>query len=417
MTAALHAGRIYADRQVALYAGDCVERLRQLPDDSVDAVVTDPPYGIGFMGKEWDGPAGMLGQISAGHSRSDSGPLMQGGTHSRGLADNDGRLFQAWCEEWARECLRILKPGGHLLAFGATRTWHRLAVGVEDAGMEIRDSLAWLYGTGFPKSRNVSRDIDKALGVEGTYGAPKSAAHAGWIDRGRMRGEEGHDGWQRPWMDDPEAVDKAAREYLPGSPEGQQWAGWGTALKPGFEPILVARKPLVRNLATTLLAHGAGALNIDAVRQPGEIDAGDFSGTRGHAGTRPEGQHTSLQAGGGRPHDKGRHPANVLLADDAVDGLTEAQQRYFYVAKPTKAERVQVGGVAHPTVKPLGVMRWLIRLAVPAGGVVVDPFAGSGTTLEAALLEGVRAIGVELTAEYHPLIVERIRRAHGSAAV
>lgn len=186
--------------------GDCLEGLRALPDNSVDSIVTDPPYGLSFMGKAWD--------------------------------------YDVPPEEVWRECLRVLKPGGHLLCFAGTRTQHRMAVRIEDAGFEIRDMIAWVYGSGFPKSLDVSKAIDRAAGVEGKYGAPKSAAHAGWIERGRMRGEEGHEGFQRPWMEDERAVDRNARQYVGGTEAARRWEGWGTALKPALETVTVARKPL-----------------------------------------------------------------------------------------------------------------------------------------------------------------------------
>jgi DNA modification methylase len=435
-----------------LLRGDCLTELARIPDASVDAVVTDPPYGIDFMGKDWDKAvrlaAGMLGQIASG-GKSERGPLPKGGTHSQGYANHDGLAFELWVTKWATECLRILKPGGHLLAFGGSRTWHRLAAGIEDAGFEIRDSIAWLYGSGFPKSMDVSKAIDKALGATGTYGAPKSAAHAGWIDRGAMRGGEGDEGWQRPWMQDAQAVNNAARQYEGGTDEARKWDGWGTALKPAFEPIVVARKPLIGTVAANVLAHGTGALNIDATRVAGARP----DTVRGASARR------SSMAGGvlnaqGRIEDdgRGRWPANVVLDESQAAALDEQSgvlkscanperrggdtenrtvyggftggrneqprrgtdsggaSRFFYVAKAPKSERPVVDGVAHPTVKPLALMRWLLRLVTPPGGCVVDPFAGSGTTLEAAYLEGFESIGVELTPEYWPLIEARIAR-------
>ncbi|WP_377324718.1 DNA methyltransferase [Pimelobacter simplex] len=363
-----------------------------------------------------------------------------------------GNEFQDWCRLWATECLRVLKPGGHLLAFGGSRTWHRLAAAIEDGGFEIRDSIAWLYGSGFPKSMDVSKAIDKAQGATGTYGAPKSAAHAGWIDRGRMRGEEGDEGWQRPWMADEQAVDNAARKYEPSSPEAQAYKGWGTALKPAFEPVVIGRKPLAVTVAANVLAHGTGALNIDGCRIEGD-DAPE--GRLRHGG----GSARSNSMGGGpldpavRPASPaGRWPANVVLDEsqagvldeqsgeltsglmragtrpkgdretygkDAADGYETARDapgdsggasRFFYVAKAGADERPRVDGVAHPTVKPLELMRWLIRLVTPPGGVVLEPFAGSGTTVEACIIEGFRVVAVEREAEYLPLVEARIAR-------
>ena len=390
-----------------LLKGDCLVELARIPDASIDAVVTDPPYGLGFMGKGWDI-----------HTPLD---------------------FERFCQAWASECLRILKPGGHMLAFGGSRTWHRLAAGIEDAGFEIRDSIAWLYGSGFPKSMDVSKAIDKAAG------------HARMSDYVPNMGNEvfgsamggGHTTTVEP------AVTDAARE----------WEGWGTALKPAFEPVVVARKPLIGAVAANVLEHGVGALNIDATR----IDAKGAKLDGGRISTKTEGwdrpwKHDpeAVAATKARSADAvakaetlGRWPANVILDEsqaaalDAQSGTTTSKRsprgegkdatgiygaygtpgdttrghsdaggasRFFYVAKAPKSERPIVDGAAHPTVKPLALMRYLIRLVTPPGGCVVDPFAGSGTTLEAAYLEGMESIGVEMTPEYWPLIAARIER-------
>jgi DNA methylase len=261
-------------KDATLYLADCRTVLPTL--GPVDAIVTDPPYELGFMGKKWD---------------------------ESGIAYDPA----VW-----RECLRVLKPGGHLLAFGGSRTYHRLACAIEDAGFEIRDQIMWLYGSGFPKSLDVSKAIDKAAGVEGRYGEPKSAAHAGWIDRGRMRGEDGHEGYQRPWMEDAEAVDRNARKYISGTEAGRQWDGWGTALKPAHEPIVVARKPLIGTVAENVLQHGTGALNIDGCRV-GE--------TRGVpvSHSKADSEIGAIGISGKRLPDEldanmGRWPANVILS-------------------------------------------------------------------------------------------------------
>lgn len=193
---------------MTVIVGDCRDAMAAMAPGSVDAVVCDPPYELAFMNKGWD---------------------------NAGVAF-DPRTWKA--------ALGVLKPGGHLLAFGGTRTYHRMTCAIEDAGFEIRDCLAWMYGSGFPKSLDVSKAIDKAQGVDGTYGAPKTAAHAGWIDRGTMRGAEGHDGYQRPWMGDDEAVARNASMYEPNSDAARVWQGWGTAAKPAWEPVIVAMKPL-----------------------------------------------------------------------------------------------------------------------------------------------------------------------------
>ena len=327
---------------VELLHGDCLERLRELPDCSVDACVTDPPYGLRFMGKAWD---------------------------------YDVPQAEVW-----REVLRVLKPGGHLLAFAGTRTQHRMAVNIEDAGFEIRDMIAWVYGSGFPKSHN-------------------------------LKGE---------------------------------WEGFGTALKPALEPITVARKPFQGTVAANVLEHGTGAINIDGCR----IDA-DISEMEGRSGRSTP----NNVWGAGVGHDKtwepsknGRWPANLI--HDGSDEVTElfpqagggfatrgrggdkyangkgfantlaetGQQigygdsgsaaRFFYVPKCNKKDR---DGSTHPTMKPTDLMAYLCRLVTPPGGIVLDPFMGSGSTGKAAVLEGFRFIGIEREAEYIEIARGRIQ--------
>src|SRR5690606_26807005 len=351
--------------------------MNAMPPESVDAIVTDPPYGLGFMGKKWDGLPPSL--------------------------------------EWAEACYRVLKPGGHIAAFGGTRTWHRLAVAIEDAGFEMRDSLAWLYGSGFPKSMNVGKAIDKAAGAEREV-IGKVAQPAG--------NKPGGASLNMSAAGMPESADLTA----PATPEAAQWDGWGTALKPAFEPIVLARKPLAeKTVARNVLTHGTGAINVDACRIEGEPVR-----IENYASTGPQGM-MSHGHGGGSGHageertarisTAGRWPANVLLDQHAAAWVDEQSgeagghagarkpnaasrgitgwkggawdsndsggaSRFFYSAKAPKSERPNVDGVQHPTVKPLAIMRWLIRLVTPPGGVVLDPFAGSGTTIEAALIEG-----------------------------
>ena len=311
---------VYEGHGVTLHHGDCLDALRSLPDCSVDSVVTDPPYNLTAGKKGGTGAASVNLESPYGRSRIGTGNG-SGGFMGKAWDDYDHFPggFYGWCEAWATECLRVLKPGGHLLAFGGTRTWHRLACAVEDAGFEVRDSIAWLYGSGFPKSLDVGKAIDKAVGATGTYGEPKSAAHAGWIDRGRMRGDEGEDGWQRPWMQDEGAVSNAARRYLPGSTEAQAFAGWGTALKPAFEPVVVARKPIQGTVAANVLAWGTGALNVDGCR------IGEDGGTAG-AGVGPQGDvyGDGLNGTFGKPvPGLGRWPANVVLDETQAEALDE----------------------------------------------------------------------------------------------
>lgn len=507
---------------VTIREGDCIDVMRTMPDGSVDAVVTDPPYGIDFMGREWDTPGKMLGVLATGDEQR--GAFAYGGTHSRGYAGHDGRQFQAWCEQWAAEAYRLLKPGGHLLAFGGTRTYHRLAAGIEDAGFEIRDSIAWLYGSGFPKSLDVSKAIDRRRDwtalpkLQGKIRAARqrlgwsqseAARRAGIIGEGETLGGGGfmwfETGMRVPTAeqyprlkaallldDECDAVFEAAerevlservetvkdgpgwagmvghgrfapgekriQETAPATAAAREWAGWGTALKPAFEPVVVARKPLEGTVAANVLAHGTGALNIDANRLGSSGGAGGFVGARGDTSTV-----SAFGDGlnGAKERDeqiRGRWPANVILDESQADALDRmapdtgaaapasgptlrnptgksvafgARQgligdpsfhgdrggasRFFYSPKASTSERPTVDGVAHPTVKPVELMRWLCRLVTPRGGTVLEPFAGSGTTVEAAVLEGFRCIAIEREPEYVPLIMQRVSKPHAVA--
>lgn len=414
--------------RVTLLLGDCIEVMRTLPDASVDAIVTDPPYELGFMGKSWD---------------------------ASGIANS----VPLW-----REALRVLKPGGHLAAFGGTRTYHRMACAVEDAGFEVRDSLAWLYGSGFPKSLNVSKAIDRAAGAERERVPATGGLHA--------NANLNDDGWANitaisPLQDSPIAVTDAARD----------WDGWGTALKPAYEPIVLARKPLGGStVASNVLQHGTGALNIDATRIVGDYKwrASDSHPDNG----------SSFQGGsfGDGPNAAGRWPANVLLDEEAaamldaqtgerraggnltgtepsrpfdvtygeMDGRREwssygdsgGASRFFYTAKASRSEReagveveperrvdsesrdddapgsnnprlrTSARANTHPTVKPVDLMRWLCRLVTPPGGLILDPFLGSGTTAMAALDEGFRCIGIERDERYMAIARDRIEHRH-----
>lgn len=416
--------------------GDCVEQLGLLPDNSVDAVVTDPPYGISFMGKGWDAPGQMLGYMATGDEQR--GAFAYGGTHSRGYADNDNQAFQAWCGTWLVECLRVLKPGGHLLAFGGTRTWHRLACAVEDVGFEIRDSIAWMYGSGFPKSLNVGKAIDKAAGAEREVVGSKRQTGAKFKETQRQIDNGGFNDPNR------ESYDITA----PATDAAKKWEGWGTALKPAFEPIVVARKPIVGTVASNVLAHGTGGLNIDATRIGTASRPVMVRTATTVAASSMAGESTGATSNGDTTN-QGRWPANVVLDEAAAAELdrqsgisrsnrietspttgaaegwgtygsnrgprghsdTGGASRFFYTAKASKQERPNVDGVvAHPTVKPLAIMRWLVRLATQPGGLVLDPFAGSGTTVEACMIEGFRCLAIEKEAEYLPLIEARIAR-------
>ncbi|EIV32471.1 DNA-methyltransferase [Mycobacteroides abscessus] len=459
----------YQDEQVTLHHGDCLDVLRaddygydwnlgyrsarMFPDNSVDAVITDPPYGIAFMGKDWDQPGAF------GSERRNGSPQR---TQREGLAMDAGRYdlspaamlnFQRWCTAWATECLRILKPGGHLLAFGGSRTWHRLAAGIEDAGFEIRDSIAWLYGSGFPKSLDVSKAIDKAAGAEREVVGTHHRHGGGSAVSGSMSGLLG--------------TDSELPLTAPATVAAKRWRGWGTALKPSFEPIVVARKPLAGTVAANVLEHGTGALNIDACRIPTGDKLGGGSTTRGQR--MKDGWHRPWmddpdmvaanaersRASVARSEELGRWPTNVVLDERQAEALDQqtgvltsglftgartsdktrsvfgafkgdperevqtygdsgGASRFFpvfrYEAKAPTSERPNADGVQHPTVKPLDLMRWLVRLVTPVGAVVLEPFAGSGTTAEACVLEDRQCIAIEREADYLPLIVSRLQK-------
>jgi len=319
--------------------GDNLDVMASWPGCCVDAVVTDPPYGIEFMGKDWD--HGVPGE-------------------------------QFWAE-----FLRIAKPGAHLVAFGGTRTFHRLTCAIEDAGWEIRDCLMWLYGSGFPKSLNVGKGIDRAAGElkpEGT------AFNVAGVYNDKMQTTSPSQGYVSP---------------SPVTDAAKQWYGWGTALKPAWEPIIMARKPLIGTVAANVLAHGTGALNVDGcrVKTGDDLSGGTFGGTRDADGNLPN----AIGSG-----DKGRWPANVLLDPEAAAMLDEQSgerpSRFFYTSKASRADRGPHND--HPTVKPTALMRWLVRLVCPAGGIVLDPFNGSGATTYAAREEDCRYIGIDQDGGY-----------------
>ena len=374
---------------VNIQLGDCLNQMRILDKASIDSIVTDPPYGLSFMGKGWDhGVPGV--------------------------------------EFWA-EALRVAKPGAHLIAFGGTRTYHRLACAIEDAGWEIRDCVMWVYGSGFPKSHDVSKAIDKAAGAErerirGVRSAVVGATYAG-------------DEWSREFKD-------SVLSANPITDAARQWSGWGTALKPAWEPIIVARKPLVGTVAENVLEHGTGGINVDGCRV--ENGGDDLS----RKATPAKGGKNSSKLNGSINDDwkKGRWPANLIHdGSDEVVGLfpanagasapvkgTEASMasvgavtgkrdrvpgafhadtgsaaRFFYCAKTSKADRED--GNTHPTVKPTDLMRYLCRLVTPPGGIVLDPFMGSGSTGKAALLEGFDFIGIERDPAYFAIAQERVQ--------
>lgn len=378
----------------SLHHGDCLEVLKDLESESVHSVVTDPPYGLKFMGKKWDHSVPSV-------------------------------------EVW-KECLRVLKPGGHLLCFAGTRTHHRMACNIEDAGFDIRDMIAWLYGSGFPRSMDVSKAIDKEAGAEREKvktPAKKGIGSANTVG-GDSRGES------RPWI--AKAVEIGFHEHdgpVPVTPEAQQWQGWGTALKPALEPITMARKPFKGTVADNVLAHGTGAINVDGCRV---LDGSETGGARPEYVANMANQVYGKAMGGGAwENTSGRWPANLIH-----DGLQEQWARYFYCPKASKRDRdegcedlpkkssfentdgcnLEKGKVRakftgapvgnhHPTVKPTDLMAYLCRLVTPPGGVILDPFMGSGSTGKAAVLQGFRFVGIEREAEYLDIARARIQNA------
>ena len=406
---------------VDLMLGDCLERLDEIDDCYVDSIVTDPPYGIGFMGKHWDhGVPGV--------------------------------------DFWA-ENLRVAKPGSYLLAFGGTRKVHRLACAIEDAGWEIRDRIMWVYGTGFPKSLNVSKAIDAAAGAERKI--------VGYGDVGRASKIT-------PYSQGAGGANDTRAVTAPATDAAKQWAGWGTALKPAYEPIIMARKPLIGTVASNVLEYGCGGINIDGCRIPG-IKPQVTQGLVKH----PTSWDTRKERSISGPPDEGRWPANFIHdgSEEVVElfpsphgaGLQRSGQRdvngrgkgmfalhgagahrfgdqgsaarFFYCAKASRAERDEglqgapvtggeltnrtdgsaglespragagrtSGGInKHPTVKPLALMRYLCRLVTPPGGMVLDPFMGSGSTGRAAIQEGFEFLGIELEEESYYTAMQRI---------
>jgi DNA modification methylase len=423
--------------------GNNLDILPTLADNSIDSIVTDPPYELGFMGKKWD---------------------------SSGIAYS--------VELW-QQCLRVLKPGGHLLSFGGTRTYHRVAVAIEDAGFELRDSIAWLYGSGFPKSLDVSKAIDKAAGAEreviGKKESPFTATNRGENTYGIYENPTNKNGYL--------TYDITA----PATPEAQQWQGWGTALKPAFEPVIVARKPIEGTVANNVLKWGTGGLNIDGSRIGTETISTHNAPKGSFAGGEPDrGSDTSSY----KEHT-GRWPANIILDPYTAELLDEQSgtsksatgkvaatnsgnstwnamdggnfdagrtrewegygdsggaSRFFYVAKASKRDRNEglddldaqrhsdreladgVGGDNprnrtnqakqnfHPTVKPTSLMEYLVKLVTPPNGTVLDPFTGSGSTGKAAILQGFDFIGIEMTEEYLPIIEGRLKHAEAKVA-
>ena len=366
-----------------LYEGDCLEVMKTLPSESVDAIITDPPYELGFMNKKWD---------------------------NTGIAYN----INLW-----KEALRILKPGGHLLAFGGTRTYHRMACAIEDAGFEIRDCIQWLYGSGFPKSMDISKAIDKQAGAKREV--------IGRNPNSRENCNKSNTLYQSG------TVGKTDYITAPATPEAKQWEGWGTALKPANEPIVVARKPLSeKTIADNVLKWGTGGINIYGCRIPTDETITNHS--RSTESSKSKGKYGDSRAQ--ETHQTqgqklGRFPANVILDEEAGKMLDEQSgiskssgsgynfetsklhfndsggaSRFFYVAKASKKERGE--GNNHPTVKPVSLIKYLVTLVTPPDGVCFDPFMGSGTTAIACINTNRNYIGFEIDKDYYNLAQKRI---------
>jgi len=414
-----------------LIHGDCLEELKKIQDNSVDACVTDPPYGLSFMGKKWDYKVPSI-------------------------------------EMW-KEVLRVLKPGGHLLSFGGTRTYHRMVVNIEDAGFEIRDQLQWLYGSGFPKSHNISKGIDKKYGakreVVGQYKSPEAKTRKNTIST---------DSKYRPNQIGQERI-ADAKITAPATKLAKQYDGYGTALKPSNEPIVLARKPLSeKTVVDNVLKWGTGGLNIDECRieTKDNLNGGAYSNNRQTSTNKVYGEYQRIEKDFKQP--QGRWPANTLFDYAAAQMLDEQSgintrkdlrvncksnlhwnkskqvesqrvidlgggaSRFFYVAKASKRERNaglegtkqkqgnrpnsadpsgkfpdhdhrETGANNHPTVKPIKLMEYLCKLITPHKGIVLDPFMGSGTTGIACKNVSKGFIGIELDKQYYDIAVKRIK--------
>jgi DNA modification methylase len=446
-----------------LINNDCIVAMKEMPENSVDAIVTDPPYGLEFMGKEWDAPWKNAEVVST-TSKSANGIFHDKGfdsgiRYSRGHTEM--REFQKWCELWAIEALRVLKPGGHLLAFSGSRTYHRMTCAIEDAGFEIRDQIMWVYGSGFPKSHNVSKAIDKEAGAEREVIRVLPSSRAKASDSGFMMAEK--------------------LETAPSTSAAKQWDGWGTALKPAHEPIVLARKPLIGTVANNVLTFGTGGLNIDGSRV-GSEEMGGLSNPKFPSGDSIVGRKENAERTEVTSVVAGRFPANFIHdgSDEVVElfpdtgkstggrigkksrgdgtnvpagqyeaspgyGDTGSAARFFYCAKTSKrdrnegldgfkeknnrkmmgnanntAETASVGferfqgtpsANNHPTVKPTALMQYLVRLITPPNGIVLDPFMGSGSTGKACAYEGFDFIGIDQSAEYVEIARARIEFA------
>ena len=493
---------------IDLRLGDCLEVLKTIPDNSVDSIVTDPPYGIGFMNKEWDSPQKHKELIDREAKRSqerfEEGKSPVKGGFSKGVQPGlaiggakEGRWFQEWCELWVAECFRVLKPGGHLLSFSAPRTYHRMATAFEEVGFQVRDQIMWVFGSGFPKSHNIGKAIDKRGGESiGWFGEwlvkwrkenniPQSkiaelfpsktggltGCVSNWELGNNLPTNEQFNKICEVFNLPFKSLEEAEREFIGTKTSGigkaftkdgwgsghdeveitkgnSEWEGWGTALKPAHEPICMARKPLSeKSIAENVLKWGTGGINIDESRIPFK-DISDIP--KDMDKTHLEEDRTFIGNKGLKPfyyeqNTEGRFPANIMFDEEAGKLLDEQSgnikggknmppyqfpidntirmnsskqinrkgyednggaSRFFYCPKTSKKERGE--GNVHPTVKPIALMEYLIKLVTPKGGVVLEPFMGSGSTGVAAIKNGFSFIGIEKEPEYFDIANQRI---------
>ena len=400
-----------------LVHGDALESLRALDDQSVDSIVTDPPYGLG---KEPDALAMLRDWLDTGHHD----------VKGKGFMGKEWDAFVPQPAVW-KECLRVLKPGGHLLAFAGTRTQDLMGLGLRIAGFEVRDCIGWMYGSGFPKSLDVSKAIDKAAGVERT--------EVVGVRHRNVKPFDDTAGWN------PNSTTGDHAYTAPATDDARQWQGFGTSLKPAYEPIIVARKPLIGTVVANVLKHGTGAINVDGCRVPGEPSPSAAMRASGRvpSSCKPGEYGNTIQNRinperwqMAKPGEQlGRFPANIIhdgseevlaVFPDTKSGKpgtmrkgtnegfaygaesrppgtpmtgfgdSGSASRFFYCAKAKKSERRDS---KHPTIKPLSLMQYLVRLVTPPGGTLLDPYMGSGTTIEAAKLEGFSAIGIDNSEE------------------
>lgn len=372
-----------------VYVGNNIDILKTFPDNSIDSIVTDPPYGLG---KEPNATELLKDWLEHGYHE----------VKGKGFMGKEWDAFVPQPNFW-KECYRVLKHGGYVLSFAGTRTYDWMVLGLRLSGFEIRDQLAWIYGSGFPKSLDISKAIDKKFGAEREITQHEIKP----LKSGDVIGY------------DQRSSNERERRDIPATEQAKEWQGWGTALKPALEPIVMARKPLDGTVADNVLKHGVGGINIDGCRVGDELMEAQESGKTSRAYQSEE--HTT--AGGKGQDHIGRFPANVIHdgSDEVValfpsDGESSAT-RFFYTAKASQSERnygldgfdSDVSKNIHPTVKPIDLMRYLVKLVTPKGGVCLDPFLGSGTTAVACKAEKFDYIGIELQPEYAEIAKARIK--------